>query len=82
METKPDQVVVLGAPPQRPMAVRLIRAVVWTVAIVAAVFGGFNGFMGLQFAESAPQQAAGAAMSLFYVITPYVFARAVSEIMD
>jgi hypothetical protein len=56
------------------------RRVVWTVALLVAGFNIVDGFFSLQLAESAPQQAAGAAMSMLYIVGAYVIARGIDAI--
>jgi hypothetical protein len=63
MSTKPDQV-------------QFAAEIVWGVAFFGILLGVVVGYFGIEAAQSAPQQAAGAAMACFYVIAPYVFARA------
>lgn len=52
---------------------------VWLVPLVGVIYAViyFNNF----HPESAPQQAALAAMTLVYCIVPYIFARAIQEII-
>lgn len=52
----------------------------YIVTIFAALYGGAELVIGLSLAESAPQQAAIAAMSIAYAVIPYCVARAASEI--
>jgi hypothetical protein len=54
----------------------------WVVTIIACILAGIQMFDTLLRAESAPQQAAGAAIAATIVIIPYVFSRAVSEIAN
>ena len=52
----------------------------WILTMLGAVIGAVD-FINVHInAQSAPQQAAGAAMALCWVVIPYCFARAVSEI--
>jgi hypothetical protein len=59
---------------------RLIR-VGWAVALVVMLLSAYGGYTMIENAESAPQQAAGAAMACFYMIVPYVLARATQAIL-
>lgn len=51
----------------------------YSLAAVGAFIGGFEFFSAMTKAQSAPQQAAGAAMALCWAVLPYVLARAVQE---
>lgn len=48
--------------------------------IIGAVIGGFELLNTVTHAESAPQQAAGAALAAACAVVPYCLARAVQEI--
>lgn len=48
--------------------------------IIGVAIGGWELLNTLAFAESAPQQAAGAAMALAWAVLPYCFARAVEKL--
>lgn len=52
----------------------------WVFALLGGALGGATGVVGINEAASAPQQAAAAAMGCFYIIGPYVIARAVDEL--
>lgn len=52
----------------------------WGVTAVFSVLGGISAFLGILFAQSAPQQAAAAAIALCFCVIPYCLARAVAEI--
>lgn len=56
-----------------------ISGLLWLLMIPVMAFAGLDLMAGLKSANSAPQQAAAAAMSLGYAVIPYCFARAVSE---
>lgn len=54
----------------------------WVIAIIGVLIGGVSFLATLTAKEiSAPQQAAGAAMALCWVVIPYCLARAVSDLM-
>ena len=55
-------------------------ALIWIIPLLGVAAGGFELYSTMRLATSAPQQAAGAAMSLCYVVLPYVFARALEGI--
>lgn len=59
----------------------LISKIFWVVTIGVACFQALELVGGLNAAESAPQQAAAAAMAAAWVIIPYVISRAVSELV-
>ena len=54
---------------------RFLDALLWFVMFVVVIIATFTTIMDLGRAQSAPQQAAAAAMGLFGVITPYVIVR-------
>lgn len=54
----------------------------YILVIIGAFLGGFQLFETLLFAESAPQQAAGAALAVAWVALPYCFARAVDKLSE
>jgi len=53
---------------------------VWIVVLVGAFAAVVDFFTALSNATGAPQQAAGAAMALAWVVIPYCAARAITEI--
>ena len=53
--------------------------IVYLLAAFGAVIAAFEAVMDLGRAESAPQQAAAAAMALCWAIIPYCFARALDH---
>lgn len=59
---------------------RWLSKAVWGIVLLAALFEGVDGFTMIRAAESAPQQAAAAAMACFYVIVMYVVARSVDAL--
>ena len=58
----------------------VIERIAWSVALVLAVYGFAQFLFTLDAAESAPQQAAGAAMAACWAVIPYCFARAIQAI--
>jgi hypothetical protein len=56
-----------------------VRKCHWLVSILAILFAAFSGFESLREAQSAPQQAADAAITLMIAVVPYLFARTVDE---
>lgn len=50
------------------------------LTLIGSLIGGWELLNTMAFAESAPQQAAGAAMALAWAVLPYCFARAVEKI--
>lgn len=59
----------------------MILKFVWVIALMFGVFGMIEAVMGISASQSAPQQAAGAAMGLAYAAIPYCIARAITEIV-
>lgn len=59
-----------------------MKTISYVLTILGAIFGGFQLFSVMIFAESAPQQAAGAAMAVAWAVLPYCFARSVEKIGD
>lgn len=59
-----------------------MKALVWTISVLCSLFAGYMHVSGLMEANSAPQQAAVAAMAVAVAIIPYCLARGVSEIAD
>lgn len=53
----------------------------YILPVLGAVLGGQHFLQTLVMAESAPQQAAGAAMAVAYAFLPYVFARSMVELV-
>jgi predicted nucleic acid-binding Zn-ribbon protein len=58
----------------------LIERIAWGAAMVLALYGFAQFIFTLGAAESAPQQAAGAAMAVCWAVIPYCFARAIQAI--
>lgn len=54
----------------------------WSLVIISAVVAGLVFVGTVVGADSAPKQAAGAAIALCCVVIPYCFARACSEVAD
>lgn len=52
----------------------------WILTIVGALIGGSFFLLTLLTADSAPQEASGAALAIGCAVIPYVLARAVSEL--
>lgn len=59
---------------------KFISVILWCGVIIGSVIGGMDFYSAINNAESAPQQAAGAAMALCWAIIPYCVARAWDEI--
>lgn len=58
-----------------------MKKLFWIIAIIGVVIGCLSfGLTLLSVDISAPQQAAGAAIALCWVVIPYCLARAVSEL--
>jgi len=53
----------------------------YIVVLIGCAIGGLQFLQSLAMAESAPQQAAGAAMALGWAILPYVFVRAIDRMV-
>ena len=51
----------------------------YLLVIIGSLIGGWELLNTMAFAESAPQQGAGAAMALAWAVLPYCFARAVEK---
>ncbi len=51
----------------------------WILVIIGSILGGLIAFIGVAAAESAPQEAAAAAVGIGLAVIPYCLARAVSE---
>lgn len=54
---------------------------IYLVVLAGCVMGGMQFLLVLGAAESAPQQAAGAAVALGWVVIPYVAARAIDRMI-
>jgi hypothetical protein len=59
-----------------------MRYVCYGITVLATVVAGFQLFNTFVSAESAPQQAAGAAMASAIAIIPYVFSRCWEKLLD
>lgn len=57
-----------------------MHTLLWIVTALGALAGALLLFTGLQGAESAPQEAAIAAIAVACAVIPYCLARAVSEL--
>ena len=60
----------------------VVNKLCWFGTVAGAVGGAFVGFVTIASASGAPQQAAGAAIGCLIVIAPYVFARAMQELLS
>ena len=54
----------------------------WVLAIIGVFVGAVEFVITLATAQSAPQQAAGAALAITYAVLPYCLARAVEGIAE
>ena len=63
--------------PRRSKEMGFFEGLCWVVVLIAAAAAVWQLFDTFANAQSAPQQAAGAAMNAATVIAPYCFARAV-----
>lgn len=52
----------------------------WKASIVCSVIGFIQGVLMVFGAESAPQQAAGAAMGIAWAVIPYCICRAIQQL--
>lgn len=52
----------------------------WILTIIGSLLGGLMALIGLFAANSAPQEAAAAAMGIAFAVIPYCLARAASEL--
>jgi hypothetical protein len=57
-----------------------MKKVLWIVTIVGSILGALIAVFGVAGAESAPQEAAAAAVGVAAAVIPYCLARAVSEL--
>ena len=57
-----------------------MKIVAWLLAILGVIAGGYQYWLTVMHAETAPQQAAGSAMALVWIIGPYCLARAITEL--
>jgi hypothetical protein len=58
----------------------MLRVILWVLTIIGAAFGTLVLLSSLFSAQSAPQQAAAAAIAVALVVLPYCCARALSEL--
>ena len=56
-----------------------MQTFLWILVIIGSILGGLAFFIGLSAANSAPQEAAAAAIAVAFAVIPYCLARAVSE---
>jgi hypothetical protein len=59
---------------------RAVSGLLWLITILATLVSAIDFFFASATADSAPQQAAGAAMAVAQVAVPYVLARAFDEL--
>lgn len=57
-----------------------MKTFAYVLVIVGSIIGGFTLLNAIALADSAPQQAAGAAMALAWGVLPYCFARAIEKL--
>jgi hypothetical protein len=60
---------------------RTIAKFFWVISLLGALLGAGVGVLGFAAASGAPQEAAAAAAGCLMVIAPYVFARAIDELL-
>ncbi|PBI78956.1 hypothetical protein [Rahnella victoriana] len=51
----------------------------WVIALICGVIGFVQGVLSVFAANSAPQQAAGAAMGIAWAVIPYCICRAIQQ---
>ena len=51
----------------------------WVIALICGVIGFVQGVLSVFGANSAPQQAAGAAMGIAWAVIPYCICRAIQQ---
>jgi len=61
--------------------IMLWRFLRWLPVVIGGVFAAVQIQFASEYATSSPQQGAGAALALAYVVIPYCVARALSEMM-
>lgn len=59
-----------------------IKIISYLLAVAGTLIGGFTLFNTVMFADSAPQQSAGATMALAWAVVPYCFARAIEKLTN
>src|SRR5262245_20395604 len=60
----------------------VVKIFSYVLTISGSLIGGYYLFCALFLADSGPQQAAGAAVALAFVVLPYCFARAIEKLSD
>ena len=60
---------------------RRAARIVWAIALLMIAGATLSGYSSIDSAESAPQQAAAAAMHVFYAVTPYMLARGIDAML-
>ncbi|MDX9802833.1 MAG: hypothetical protein RBS96_02225 [Dehalococcoidales bacterium] len=58
----------------------MVKRIAWYLVVVGSVLGSFQFLAGIAEAKTVTHQIAAAAMGCAWVVIPYCFARAVSEI--
>lgn len=58
-----------------------IAELFWWISLCAAIVGAIILATTVQYAQSAPQEASGAALAVGVAVIPYVFARATHELV-
>lgn len=58
-----------------------MRSILWLITLLGAASGGFTLLDTFKSAESAPQQAAGAALAVALAVIPYCINRALDQII-
>ena len=64
----------------KKIKIKSMKEVFWKITIIGSVLGILTLLATLKGADSAPQQAAGAAIAVAFTVIPYCLARAISEI--
>jgi hypothetical protein len=59
---------------------KTMRHLAYAFTVIGSLIGGYELLNTMAFADSAPQQAAGAGMALAWAVLPYCFARAVEKL--
>ncbi len=58
-----------------------LRKALWGFATLAMAFFAVDGYFTIEIQSGAPQQAAAAGMACFKLVTPYVIARALDQLL-
>lgn len=59
----------------------ILSRIMWALVALAILVFGIDGYFSFVRAQSAPQEAAAAAMACFSIILPYLLARAVDGVL-